>query len=1029
MAKVESTLSLGGSGSTPNLQQVTDVGNTTTNDIILDGTFKKVKSTDGKKYFEVGDTYARIIALEGTLPFPDTEARIEVQTNGAVLIQGESAQINIKDASITGQDLTFRGLEYSTDNSDNFTDRSLVDKGYVDGELIQKADLVGGVIPEAQLPSYVDDVLEVVNYASLPISGVSGKIYVTLDNNKTYRWSGSVYVELSSPQVPTVLGLIKIVDKIGNFFTNLTTASAYIRNFTSATITNESFSNGTFWFTVPNGSSFANASFFLSNPAAFRSAYIEDTLGLITTFGGVAFYKNTGNNILGNCTFGSSAFESSTGNNTLGNCTFDQYSFQYASSNNTMGNCTFVSGAFQLSSGNNKIHNLLLSQSLIDIFANQSTGRFEIYGTIGTTVGNNYPSFFPNSTAVIWAQKSMQTNNAGGIEGDLARAQTNGAKLFFGYADGGATDLSYTASPTNGIVTSSTGTDATIPLADGTNAGLILLDSFGDVIVDNDFITAPTIGTITQPTLIVDTASVVLNGLPSSDWVINETPTTAGLTGLTGSTSTTTITGLTNDTTYTFKVTSNGETSVDSADVVIDPQPMPTEYFVRPLGTIYGDSSGVNYANAWTGFSGINWVVLDTKTLNVVGTHNEELNVQSDSVTIVGNHVSGAGIIDAQNTRVCFRINGYDNITVNNLTMKNGLVSNAFNMLTTGTVYNNCIFDTSGNQTAQHEGNVISDIISVTYNNCTFKNGADDGVSLHGDNTTVVLNNCSMENNSQGVNAINTGICIINDSNFLNNTTDLQPDSSSDITVNRSTFRSQLSANSTVPMKLNNCTMLSGETVITSLGSATISDTKYIGASKITSNQTDITKVIITRCYFEVNAIAKVTTINNGVYNLTYSTFKHFSGTNVYSASTGGTGTSTINNCNFIGVTSTGRGIAAGGRVNVKNTIFQGLNLCVNPNGANAIVTFEKCCTYLNTTINVNQNGGTFTNTSSVTTNPLFTDLPNLDFRLTTGSSCWNTGLTLTNSTGILSANWSTGMPTVTTKTQASTWDIGAYIH
>ena len=38
---------------------------------------------------------------------------------------------------------------------------------------------------------------------------------------------------------------------------------------------------------------------------------------------------------------------------------------------------------------------------------------------------------------------------------------------------GGSTNLSYTASPTNGIVVSNTGTDATIPLADGTNAGLL----------------------------------------------------------------------------------------------------------------------------------------------------------------------------------------------------------------------------------------------------------------------------------------------------------------------------------------------------------------------------------------------------------------------------------------------------------------------------------------------------------------------------------------------------------------------------
>lgn len=40
-------------------------------------------------------------------------------------------------------------------------------------------------------------------------------------------------------------------------------------------------------------------------------------------------------------------------------------------------------------------------------------------------------------------------------------------------SSGSATDLAYTPSPTNGIVTSSTGTDATLPLADGTNAGLL----------------------------------------------------------------------------------------------------------------------------------------------------------------------------------------------------------------------------------------------------------------------------------------------------------------------------------------------------------------------------------------------------------------------------------------------------------------------------------------------------------------------------------------------------------------------------
>ena len=54
-----------------------------------------------------------------------------------------------------------------------------------------------GRVPSSQLPSYVDDVIEVANYASLPMIGESDKIYITLDTNLTYRWGGSAYVEIS----------------------------------------------------------------------------------------------------------------------------------------------------------------------------------------------------------------------------------------------------------------------------------------------------------------------------------------------------------------------------------------------------------------------------------------------------------------------------------------------------------------------------------------------------------------------------------------------------------------------------------------------------------------------------------------------------------------------------------------------------------------------------------------------------------------------------------------------------------------
>jgi len=57
-----------------------------------------------------------------------------------------------------------------------------------------------GKVFSSLLPSYVDDVLEFTNLAAFPGTGETGKIYVALDTDRTYRWSGSVYVQLvSSP--------------------------------------------------------------------------------------------------------------------------------------------------------------------------------------------------------------------------------------------------------------------------------------------------------------------------------------------------------------------------------------------------------------------------------------------------------------------------------------------------------------------------------------------------------------------------------------------------------------------------------------------------------------------------------------------------------------------------------------------------------------------------------------------------------------------------------------------------------------
>lgn len=88
-------------------------------------------------------------------------------------------------------------------NVDNIQQIPLSEKGIANGVATLDS---GGKVPSAQLPSFVDDVLEFANLASFPVTGETAKIYVALDTNKTYRWSGSAYVEISSSDVNSVNG-------------------------------------------------------------------------------------------------------------------------------------------------------------------------------------------------------------------------------------------------------------------------------------------------------------------------------------------------------------------------------------------------------------------------------------------------------------------------------------------------------------------------------------------------------------------------------------------------------------------------------------------------------------------------------------------------------------------------------------------------------------------------------------------------------------------------------------------------------
>ena len=75
----------------------------------------------------------------------------------------------------------------------------------IKGQPLGLAELdAAGLVPAAQLPSYVDDVIEVATYADLPVVGENGKIYVVVADEtsgggtNSYRWTGTTYAMISN---------------------------------------------------------------------------------------------------------------------------------------------------------------------------------------------------------------------------------------------------------------------------------------------------------------------------------------------------------------------------------------------------------------------------------------------------------------------------------------------------------------------------------------------------------------------------------------------------------------------------------------------------------------------------------------------------------------------------------------------------------------------------------------------------------------------------------------------------------------
>ena len=81
-----------------------------------------------------------------------------------------------------------------------------------------------GKVPQAQLPGYLDDVLEYATYAGFPATGTAGIIYIDMSNGKQYRWSGSAYASTGGGAVDSVAGKVGVVTLATSDISGLDTA-------------------------------------------------------------------------------------------------------------------------------------------------------------------------------------------------------------------------------------------------------------------------------------------------------------------------------------------------------------------------------------------------------------------------------------------------------------------------------------------------------------------------------------------------------------------------------------------------------------------------------------------------------------------------------------------------------------------------------------------------------------------------------------------------------------------------------------
>lgn len=180
--------------------------------------------------------------------------------------------------------------EISTRSSEDATIRAIAVSA-MDAAMqsVPRADVgaPGGIVPlndhlqidPSYLPSYVDDVIEFFSITVFPPEGEYGKIYVETSTNKTYRWSGSTYIEIVSGAVDSVNGKtgIVIISKSDVGLSNVENTLDVDKNVFSATrlttSRNISISGDATWSVEFDGSANVTSALTLGNSGVTAGTY------------------------------------------------------------------------------------------------------------------------------------------------------------------------------------------------------------------------------------------------------------------------------------------------------------------------------------------------------------------------------------------------------------------------------------------------------------------------------------------------------------------------------------------------------------------------------------------------------------------------------------------------------------------------------------------------------------------------------------------------------------------------------------